>query len=66
MVPSFLRYNARYIGKDCGRRCKRCAEEGSARVHEWLLIPSCTGQLAIETAKIQDSPLSNIPGLSSI
>src|SRR4030095_6914565 len=34
--------NARYIGKDRGCCRERCAEEGSARVDESLLIPSCT------------------------
>jgi hypothetical protein len=36
---SFFRGNVRDIGKNCGRRRKRCAEKGSARVHESLLIP---------------------------
>src|SRR6476646_280593 len=34
----FFRHNARHIGKNCGRRRKRCSEEGSARVHESLSI----------------------------
>ena len=38
LVRPFFRDNARHVGNDCGRRYKRRAKEGSARVHESLSI----------------------------
>src|SRR5207302_1129776 len=46
---SLVRDNARDIGKNRGRGRKRCAEKGSARLHESLRTRACTDNRAIET-----------------